>query len=460
MAQSATRLVEFSLVGPRGKLVTETPKSKKESKEESLVAGNGDRVHNTHGEVSAQEMFAPLNDPNYLQSIQKINLATKSFTLPATKLLCEKIRQMHNLVVVDMSDTISGIMANEAEPVLKEFAKAFEGLPNLREIHCNRNAIGPRVSYFEKVWTGQLTAVTLTVTGMSALACQILAQAFIKNGPLPLQLRTLHFAESTSDSGGAIAISTMFEHCPFLEDFRMASVRSASDGMEAICNQLASAAPPLRALDLSDNSFTEDTDVSGSLNSALLVLAPTLRRLTLKSICIGKDGFGLIHEGLRSCLHLEVLEFDDSDVDDFSEVPEFAEVLADALPELRELSLGEFFVDDSGAHSLAESFRSRGNHRRPCLRVLNLRNNGIPDSAFAALLPSIAAMQQTSGGGPGFNDGGLQLDDNLLSQSSITYVTNLFAAANRSQELAPIASSDNPGGVTITSAPLLSLIHI
>lgn len=434
MSQSAS-LVEFSLDGPRGKLVTSQPKSAAEN----LAERRGDRVCNSHGEISAQEAFAALNDPQYVRSIQKIYLGTKSFTLPAAELLCEKIKQMENLEVADISDTISGIMEDEAYPVLKVFGKALENLPKLREIHCNRNALGPRVDAFDNVLTGRLTAASFCVTGMSAEACQIAAKAFVSNGPLPLQLRRLHFAESTSNSGGAEAIASMLKHCAYLEDFRLASVRSGAQGMAAVCREIRDAALPLAVLDLSDNSFNDNQcDASLPLGRMLNAVAPTLRRLTLKSICLRDEGYRNIHEGLSACNNLEALNLDDTDVDDFSAVPEFAELLGSGLPALRELSISEFFVDDAGVDALAEALERRADAGRPALRVLDLRTNGLSDEALRRLLPAIAKLNASSGSSRGFEDGGLRLEGNDLSDEAVSFLRSVFGSAGRAGELADI----------------------
>eukprot|EP00750_Incisomonas_marina_P032607 INCI9235.1.p1 GENE.INCI9235.1~~INCI9235.1.p1 ORF type:complete len:573 (+),score=115.46 INCI9235.1:117-1835(+) len=434
MSPSAN-LVEFSLDGPRGKLVTSQPKSAAEN----LAERRGDRVCNSHGEISAQEAFAALNDSEYVRSIQKIYLGTKSFTLAAAELLCEKIKQMENLEVADISDTISGIMEAEAYPVLKAFGKALENLPKLREIHCNRNALGPRVDAFDNVLTGRLTAASFCVTGMSAEACQIAAKAFISNGPLPLQLRQLHFAESTSNSAGAEAISTMLKHCAYLEDFRLASVRSGAQGMKAICREIRDATLPLADLDLSDNSFVEKgCDASSLLGSMLNAVAPTLRRLTLKSICLTAAGYHNVHEGLSACNNLEALYLDDSNVDNFSVVPEFAKLLGHGLPALRELSISEFFVGDSGVDALAEALERRAEAGRPALRVLDLRTNELSDDALRRLLPAIAKLNASSGSSCGFENGGLRLDGNELSDDAVTFLHSVFESAGRAAELAEI----------------------
>ena len=339
MATSQAGLVEFSLVGGRGKLVTSAPKSAAESKQQQ----RGDRICNSHGEISAQQAFAALEDPNYVRQIQKITLSTKSFTLPAAELLCEKIKQMVNLEVADISDTISGIVEAEAYPVLKAFGSALATLPKLREFHCDRNAIGPRVDAFAGILTGNIETVSLCVTGMSALACERTAKYFIDNGPLPLNLRALRFAESTSNSGGAIAISTLFKHCPKLTDFRLASIRSSSDGMAAVCKELHAAAPPIERLDLSDNNFmTDDCDAGPPLCAALQSLAPTLIEVNLNYI--GRGGLmTTISDGLAACVNLRSLSYRGNEATrvDWNH---FGRLLGNHLPQLQVLVMSEFYI--------------------------------------------------------------------------------------------------------------------
>ena len=454
----ANFLVEFSLDdGRRGKLVTSAPSSATEN----LAERRGDRVCNSHGEISAQEIFAPLNDPAFVRKIQKLVLSTKSFTLPAAQMVCEKIRQMTELRVIDISDTISGIMEAEAEPVLNEFGKALEGLPKLEELHCNRNALGPRVVAFARVLTGRLTAVTFCVTGMSASACDIAAKAFLHNGPLPLRLRTLHFAESTSNSGGAIAISTLLRQCAYLQDFRLASVRSAADGMAAICRELQGARPPIQVLDLSDNNFKDGTvDAGPVLGAALSELAPTLRRLKLNSIGLGADGYRSLHNGLAACDSLEALSLDDFDVIAFSAVPQFAQLLGAGLPALAELSISEFFVGEEGAAALADALdaRSQKANRAP-LSILDLHMNNLTDEGIAVLFPAIVRMTSTRGGSAGFSTNGLRLDENELSEGAVAFIRSVFEEAGRADELASLEGTED-GDTDATFAPVRLLKRV
>lgn len=366
----------------------------------------------------------------------------------------EKIKLMKNLEIVDISDTIAGIVGHEAEPVLKAFAEALIGLPKLREFHCNCNAIGPRIGYFDKILTGQLTDITLCVTGMSAEACEIFANCCITNGPLPLKLRKLHFGESTSNSGGAIAISTLFQHCPYLEDFAMSSVRSAADGMYEICSQLAATKPPICKLNLSDNGFINDEIDASALSQMIESLSPTLEELVLNNITLEEKGFNQVAPSLALCNKMKKLHISGMDMD-MNDVTE--NLLATSLPLLEDLNMAEFFVGD-GARAIATALIKRLEQGHKMLRVLDLQTNEITDSGMYALLEAVFSYGGENGG---FMDGGFRLDGNMLSEEGCSLLKHAFAAAGRGTELGSLDDNFNQSKIEHFSEIILpSLVQI
>jgi len=427
-----SQLVEFSLVGRRGQLVTSSPKRGPQIQAEK----RGDRVCNSFGEISAQEMFAPLNDPKFLHSVQKINLATKSFTLSAAELLAEKIKQMKNLEIADISDCIAGIPGDEATPVLCTLGAALAGLPKLREFQCNDNALGPRLHAFAGLLTGQLETLSLCVTGMSSLACQQCVQHLLDNGPLPLRLKKLHFAESTSNADGVIAIATLFKHTPDLEDFRCAGVRCEPRGMENLCQALVTDKPPLRSVDISDNGFVNKShDATIPLGRALETsLGRTIERLDLSYTNIKRQGFLNISKGLRQCHGLVALSLNDIDVGIADEdMSSFFDLLSSGLPALRELSIAEFYLDGS-LEECVTALRERSKKGWAGLQLLDVSGNGIPDSEAKKLIDFVKESFDENAS-YGFDPQGLRLDKNELSREFVDCLVESFAKAGRADEL-------------------------
>ena len=207
----------------------------------------------------------------------KIVLGTWSFDVESAKVFAEAIALLKDLKEADIGDIIVGKDDDVAEEVLNIIAKSLAD-KDLTYLDISYNALGPAgLKALMPVLSAIPNVEHLFVqdVGLSAKACENLAEVLLKDRTSPMKLKTLRFWNNMSGDDGAKAIAKLVEQCPELSDFRWSSTRGGRAAGVALCEALR-ATTSLRRLDFNDNTFREDgTDAL----VALLQQQPNIQEL-------------------------------------------------------------------------------------------------------------------------------------------------------------------------------------
>jgi Ran GTPase-activating protein 1 len=311
------------------------------------------------------------------KEIRAIKLSGKSFGLEAAEVASALLRNLKDLVTVDISDIIAGRPEEEALKSLEILTSALKGT-SLKVINVSDNALGRKgIHAIRGLLESQsaLEELYITNNGLDTAAAQLVAELLLFRKPT--SLKVLHCINNLLRDGGGEALATVFAESPSLESVILTATRIGSEGGLAIARSLV-ATKSLRVLDLSDNNFDEE---GSKLMAKALSEQPHLQSLNLSSTGLGDEGVGRILKALeKTAERLEVLNLAGNEI-----TGEAASKIVKALQNkklLRQLKLEENELGSEGVREIAEALKGGFEH----LEELDFSMNEVDDDAAQELV--------------------------------------------------------------------------
>ena len=324
-----------------------------------------------------------------LHTVREVKVSGLAWGPGAVERLLRYLTRLPALRELDASDIIQGLKTPDALLALQMLSDGVVesgAAARLTSLNLSSNALGPRgiVSCASLLAacgrSGRLESMWFCDNGLSARACELIAEHFAPAGCPPTTLRTLHYFNNMSGSEGAIATATLVRASPRLTSFRWSSTRTMEEGGAVLGAALAHC-PSLTHLDLGDNTFKSD----GALHLARSLADPrrashTLRHLSVQDLSLGPLGcrmvlLALAHSGIGSALeHLDI-SCNEMGCDGIATLVS----TLPTLPRLQYLSLELCEIDNHGVRALGAALRE-DETLAPALASIDLKENELSDS--------------------------------------------------------------------------------
>ncbi|KAI4522363.1 RNI-like protein [Schizophyllum commune Loenen D] len=305
--------------------------------------------------------------------IEEIHLGGNTVGIEAAQALAEFLSKATSIKVADFADIFTGRLITEIPPALSAICDALIDKTSLVEINLSDNAFGgrsvnPMVPFLTQNRSFQV--LKLNNNGLGPAGGEIIANALLKSAELsraegkPSNLRVVICGRNRLENGSAPAWAAAFAAHGGLEEVRMPQNGIRMSGITALANGLAKNAGLLH-VDLQDNTFTEEGDLSGvAAWAAALKAWPALHTLNLSDCVLSGEGevpavIEALVGGSNPKLHTLQLQNNNLEAATFEQL---ADAIAGELATLRRLELqwNEQEEDDEFLAKIAESLKTRG----------------------------------------------------------------------------------------------------
>ncbi|KAJ7433042.1 hypothetical protein B0H11DRAFT_2209106 [Mycena galericulata] len=304
--------------------------------------------------------------------IEEIHFGGNTIGVDASLALAEFLEKTTILKIADFADIFTGRLISEIPLALTAICDALKDKTSLVELNLSDNAFGgrsvePMVPFLTHNRTFQV--LKLNNNGLGPAGGVVLANALLESARLSKaegkksSLRTVICGRNRLEDGSAPAWAEAFAAHGTLEEVRMPQNGIRMDGITALAHGL-SECPGLQHIDLQDNTFTADGEVSGvEAWTAALKSWPELTTLNLSDCVLSGDGevpliITALASGSNAKLHTLQLQNNNLETESFL-------ALASGVPKMESLKLLELQwndaeEDDENLKTLALHLKRRG----------------------------------------------------------------------------------------------------
>ncbi|KAJ6461993.1 hypothetical protein C8R47DRAFT_1327265 [Mycena vitilis] len=231
--------------------------------------------------------------------IEEIHFGGNTLGVDASLALAEFLAKTTVLKIADFADIFTGRLISEIPLALTAICDALKDKTSLIELNLSDNAFGgrsvePMVPFLTHNRTFQV--LKLNNNGLGPAGGVVLATALLESAKLSKaegkksSLRTVICGRNRLEDGSASAWAEAFAAHGTLQDVRMPQNGIRMDGVTALARGL-SQCPGLQHIDLQDNTFTADGEVSGvEAWTEALKSWPDLTTLNLSDCVLSGDG--------------------------------------------------------------------------------------------------------------------------------------------------------------------------
>ncbi|KAJ7689129.1 hypothetical protein B0H17DRAFT_1067071 [Mycena rosella] len=304
--------------------------------------------------------------------IEEIHLGGNTIGVDASLALAEFLQKTTILKIADFADIFTGRLISEIPLALTAICDALKDKTSLVELNLSDNAFGgrsvePMVPFLTHNRTFQV--LKLNNNGLGPAGGVVLATALLESAKLSKaegktsSLRTVICGRNRLEDGSASAWAEAFAAHGTLQEVRMPQNGIRMDGITALARGLAQC-PALQHIDLQDNTFTADGEVSGvEAWTEALKAWPELTTLNLSDCVLSGDGevpviITALAAGSSPKLHTLQLQNNNLETESFL-------ALASGVPKMTSLMLlevqwNEVEEDDENLKTLALHLKRRG----------------------------------------------------------------------------------------------------
>ncbi|KAJ6584141.1 hypothetical protein DFH09DRAFT_1144357 [Mycena vulgaris] len=304
--------------------------------------------------------------------IEEIHFGGNTIGVDASLALAEFLQKTTILKIADFADIFTGRLISEIPLALTAICDALKDKTSLVELNLSDNAFGgrsvePMVPFLTHNRTFQV--LKLNNNGLGPAGGVVLATALLESAMLSKaegkksSLRTVICGRNRLEDGSASAWAEAFAAHGTLQEVRMPQNGIRMDGVTALARGL-SQCPGLQHIDLQDNTFTTDGEVSGvEAWTEALKSWPELTTLNLSDCVLSGDGevpviVTALAAGSNPKLHTLQLQNNNLETETFL-------ALASGLPKMESLMLlelqwNEAEEDDENLKTLALHMKRRG----------------------------------------------------------------------------------------------------
>ncbi|TRM63840.1 hypothetical protein BD626DRAFT_568461 [Schizophyllum amplum] len=305
--------------------------------------------------------------------IEEIHLGGNTVGIEAAQALSEFLAKATSIKVADFADIFTGRLITEIPPALSAICDALIDKTSLVEINLSDNAFGgrsvdPIVPFLTQNRSFQI--LKLNNNGLGPAGGEVIANALLKSAELskaagtPSNLRVVICGRNRLENGSAPAWAAAFAAHGGLTEVRMPQNGIRMSGITALANGLAKNAGLLH-VDLQDNTFTEEGDLSGVAAWATALKAwPGLHTLNLSDCVLSGEGevpavVEALVEGSNPKLHTLQLQNNQLEASTFEQL---SDAIAGELTALMRLELqwNEQEEDDEFLAKIASNLKMRG----------------------------------------------------------------------------------------------------
>ncbi|KAJ7758149.1 hypothetical protein DFH07DRAFT_818916 [Mycena maculata] len=304
--------------------------------------------------------------------IEEIHFGGNTLGVDASLALAEFLQKTTILKIADFADIFTGRLISEIPLALTAICDALKDKTSLIELNLSDNAFGgrsvePMVPFLTHNRTFQV--LKLNNNGLGPAGGVVLATALLESAKLSKaegkksSLRTVICGRNRLEDGSAPKWAEAFAAHGTLQELRMPQNGIRMDGITALARGL-SQCPDLRHIDLQDNTFTADGEVSGvEAWTEALKSWPELTTLNLSDCVLSGDGevpliITALAAGSNAKLHTLQLQNNNLETDSFlalaSGVPKMSSLM------LLELQWNDAEEDDENLKTLALHLKRRG----------------------------------------------------------------------------------------------------
>ncbi|KAJ6585264.1 hypothetical protein B0H19DRAFT_927477 [Mycena capillaripes] len=304
--------------------------------------------------------------------IEEIHFGGNTLGVDASLALAEFLEKTTILKIADFADIFTGRLISEIPLALTAICDALKDKTSLIELNLSDNAFGgrsvePMVPFLTHNRTFQV--LKLNNNGLGPAGGVVLATALLESAKLSKaegkksSLRTVICGRNRLEDGSAPAWAEAFAAHGTLQEVRMPQNGIRMDGVTALARGL-SQCPGLQHIDLQDNTFTADGEVSGvEAWTEALKSWPDLTTLNLSDCVLSGDGevpqiITTLAGGSNPKLHTLQLQNNNLETETFL-------ALAGGVPKmpslmLLELQWNDAEEDDENLQTLALHLKRRG----------------------------------------------------------------------------------------------------
>ncbi|KIK08026.1 hypothetical protein K443DRAFT_672911 [Laccaria amethystina LaAM-08-1] len=305
--------------------------------------------------------------------IEEIHFGGNTLGVDASQALAEFLDKTKVLKIADFADVFTGRLISEIPLALSAICDALKDKTSLVELNLSDNAFGgrsvdPIVPFLTHNRSFQI--LKLNNNGLGPAGGSVIAEALVESAKLSKaegktsNLRTVICGRNRLENGSAPAWAEAFEAHGTLVEVRMPQNGIRMEGITALARGLAKN-PHLRHIDLQDNTFTADGELTGL--EAWTEALPTwldLHTLNLSDCVLSAKGevpilVTSLTTGSNPKLHTLQLQNNNLETKTFSLLAQTISTNLTSLMRL-ELQWNEVEEDDEHLETIALSLKQRG----------------------------------------------------------------------------------------------------
>ncbi|CAA7262918.1 unnamed protein product [Cyclocybe aegerita] len=315
----------------------------------------------------------PLLDAVDPEVIDEIHFGGNTIGVDASLALAEFLARTKVLKVADFSDIFTGRLISEIPQALSAICDALIDKTSLVEINLSDNAFGgrsvnPMVPFLTHNRSFQV--LKLNNNGLGPAGGKVIADALRESARLSKSegkksnLRVVICGRNRLENGSAPAWADAFAEHGTLQEVRMVQNGIRMEGITAIARGL-SKCPDIQHIDLQDNTFTVDGELTGvEAWTEALTSWPLLHTLNLSDCVLSAEGevptlLQALTKGSNPNLHTLQLQNNNLETATFALL---AGAISQGLSSLMSLELqwNDIEEDDENLETLALSLKQRG----------------------------------------------------------------------------------------------------
>ncbi|KAJ7807741.1 hypothetical protein B0H13DRAFT_2137213 [Mycena leptocephala] len=291
--------------------------------------------------------------------IEEIHFGGNTLGVDASLALAEFLEKTTILKIADFADIFTGRLISEIPLALTAICDALKDKTSLVELNLSDNAFGGRsVEPMVPFLTHNRTFQVLKLNN-NGLGRRVASKAEGKKS----SLRTVICGRNRLEDGSAPAWAEAFAAHGTLQEVRMPQNGIRMDGITALARGL-SQCPGLQHIDLQDNTFTADGEVSGvEAWTEALKAWPDLTTLNLSDCVLSGDGevpqiITALAAGSNPKLHTLLLQNNNLETETFLALASGVSKMTNLM--LLELQWNDAEEDDENLRTLGLHLKRRG----------------------------------------------------------------------------------------------------
>ncbi|TFK33004.1 hypothetical protein BDQ12DRAFT_707448 [Crucibulum laeve] len=306
-------------------------------------------------------------------AIEEIHLGGNTLGVDASQALAEFLAKTQVLKVADFADIFTGRLISEIPLALTAICDALKDKTSLVEINLSDNAFGgrsvePMVPFLTH--NRSFRILKLNNNGLGPAGGEVIANALAESARLSKaegkksNLKTVICGRNRLENGSAPAWAEAFALHETLEEVRMPQNGIRMEGITALAHGLKKC-PELAHIDLQDNTFTTDGEVTGvGAWTEALPSWPHLHTLNLSDCVLSSEGevpllISALSTGSNPKLHTLQLQNNNLEEQTFSLLAKEISAGLQSVMHL-ELQWNEQEEDDEHLETIALSLKQRG----------------------------------------------------------------------------------------------------